>query len=161
MPSLPLKQPNFRLQILNLLRQKLDQILQIALLLIHIILLILILASLNKTIITNNCLLVESNFLFNCICFSPSSVISVITLVFCFLQANRSFFFNWSSCLMYSILLLTSFYSTLYLCLVSKSSFVGSKASRIFRSIVSPNFSNCFSYYYFLLFSISIAAFFT
>ena len=51
----------------------------------------------------NSCLLVESSVFFKSVYLLPSSVMSVITLVFCLLASRSSLFFSCSYCFICSI----------------------------------------------------------
>ena len=80
--ALPLEQPDLRLQVLDLLGQELDEVLQVLPLLLQLILLLHVLVFLTHAQRTKSCLPVESSFFFSSFSRSPSSVISLITLVF-------------------------------------------------------------------------------
>ena len=111
--------------------------------------------------ITNNCLLVESSFLFNFIWSSPKLVILVIILVFSFFVSKSRFLvsiswlFDISTFLTTFIIifykavtfLIESFSSSLNFSLISRTCLVGSRSSIVFKSIISPNLRRCFSLY--------------
>lgn len=68
-------------------------------------------------------------------------------LVFSRLASNNLFFVDIKLCMANSTFLIDSLSSCLNFYLISSTCLVGSRASRILRSIKSPNLSMCFSLY--------------
>ena len=89
----------------------------------------------------------ESSCLLRSICCLPSCCILFIILVFSLLASNNLFLVPIRLFMEFSTFFMDSRSSCLNFCLISSTCLVGSKASSIFRSIKSPNFNMCFSWY--------------
>ena len=96
----------------------------------------------------NNYLFPEVSFLLKSICYFPNFVIFVKILVFSLFTSNNYYLTLDNSSLALETFLWASFSSKLNYALISKTALVGSKASSILRSIISPNLSICFSSYF-------------
>lgn len=101
-----------------------------------------------KKIITKSCLLVESSFLLSFIWSSPSLVMREMILVFSRLLSRSFFFLARRDYLAFSMRFMASRSSCLNFSRISSTYFVGSSASKTFRSMWSPNFNMCFSSYF-------------
>jgi len=95
----------------------------------------------------NKFLFVESNYLLRSICYLPSYCILFMIFVFSLLASNNLFFVDIKDYIAFSTFLIDSLSSCLNFYLISKTYLVGSNASKILRSIKSPNLSICFSLY--------------